>query len=49
VCSTEGSRHAQIMTPGLQWRAADPNTVVCVSPAEWEGGVLRDGRPYVQP
>jgi hypothetical protein len=48
VCSTEGSSQAQITVPGLQWRAADPS-VVCVSPAEWEGGVLPNGRPYTQP
>lgn len=49
VYSTAGSRHAQITVPGLQWRAADPTKVVCVSPAEWEGGVLPDGRPYASP
>jgi hypothetical protein len=49
VCSTQPSEHGRIVWPRVEWRAVDPNTVVCVAPAEWEGGVLHDGRPYVHP
>jgi hypothetical protein len=46
-CATEGTLLGKIMWPTIEWRAIDPGTVVCVAPAEWEGGVLHDGRPYV--
>ena len=49
VCSTEPSIGGDIKWPRVEWRAIDPDVVVCVSPAEWEGGVLHDGRPYVHP
>jgi hypothetical protein len=47
ICSTYPSRKRRIVVPRVEWRAVDPNIVVCVRPAEWEGGVLHDGRPYV--
>ena len=47
VCSTEPSIAGDIKWPRVEWRAVDPDVVVCVAPAEWEGGVLHDGRPFV--
>jgi hypothetical protein len=47
--STTPSPIGVITMPSVEWRAKDPTTVVCVSPAEWEGGVLPDGRPYAAP
>jgi hypothetical protein len=38
-----------IAEPVLVWRAVDQTKVVCVSPAEWEGGTLHAGRPYMAP
>ena len=49
VCSTGPSPMGHINWPRIESRAIDTNTVVCVSPAEWEGGVLHDGRPYMAP
>ena len=42
--STGPSAKGEIVWPEVEWRAA--GAVVCVAPAEWEGGVLHDGRPY---
>jgi hypothetical protein len=47
VCSTGGSGQGEIIMPGIRWQAA--GDVVCVAPAEWEAGVLHDGRPYMAP
>jgi hypothetical protein len=44
--SSKGTNVLQIALPILEWRATDPNTIVCVRPAEREGGVLAAGRPY---
>jgi hypothetical protein len=37
--STMGSFVRVIPLPTLSWRAKDPNTVVCVRPSFWEGGM----------
>ena len=47
ICSTRPGRKRRIVVPRVEWRAVDPDTVACVRPAEWEGGVLHDGRAYV--
>ena len=47
--STTPTGMGQIEFPAVEWRARDATTVVCVSPAEWEGGVLWGGRPYAAP
>ena len=49
ICSTAPSLLGQIDFPRVEWRAVDRSRVVCVAPAEWEGGVLHDGRPYTAP
>ncbi len=49
VMSTIGTRFGEIQVPSLGWQAVDPTSVECVSPAEWEGGVLDDPRRYVAP
>jgi hypothetical protein len=46
--STTGSRRTRIHQPALEWRRTTTD-VVCVAPAEWEGGVLAIGRPYLPP
>ena len=38
-----------IRLPVMGWSAVDPTKVECVSPAEWEGGVLDVPRPYHRP
>jgi hypothetical protein len=48
VYSTTGSLLGQLIAPELQWRRKS-TAVVCVAPAEWEGGVLAAGRPYRAP
>jgi hypothetical protein len=47
--STVRTRFGEIQIPELGWSAVDPTTVECVSPAEWEGGVLDDPRRYEAP
>jgi hypothetical protein len=49
VCSSDPSEQGDIVWPRIEWRAVRPEVVVCVSPAEWEAGVLHDGRPYTAP
>jgi hypothetical protein len=46
--STTGSVVTGITMPTMEYRAKSTN-VVCVAPAEWEGGVLAAGRPYTPP
>jgi hypothetical protein len=46
--STTGSTLGVIREPHIEWRAKQP-AVICVAPAEWEGGVLAAGHPYVPP
>jgi hypothetical protein len=46
VSSTLPSGSGNITLPQLVWTAQDQG-VVCVQPAEWEGGVLDVPRPYV--
>ncbi len=46
--STVGTPAGDIQWPGLEWRASS-QSVVCVAPAEWEGGVLHAGRPHAAP
>jgi hypothetical protein len=46
VCQDRPTAIGDIVMPQLTWVANDPTTVVCVAPAEWEGGVLHDSRPY---
>jgi hypothetical protein len=48
VISTDPSSIGMILWPTDGWRALN-RAVVCVRPAEWEGGVLHDGRPYNAP
>ena len=43
-----GSPIGLIFEPKLQWSRKN-TAVVCVAPAEWEGGVLAAGRPYSPP
>jgi hypothetical protein len=40
-----GSPRNLIQEPHVEWRRTSTD-VVCVAPAEWEGGVLAAGRPY---
>jgi hypothetical protein len=47
VCSTVPGAKGSIEMPRVEWRPVNPNVVVRVSPAEWEGGVLADGRAFV--
>lgn len=46
--STTGSSLGVIRKPHIEWRAKQP-TVICVAPAEWEGGVMPAGHPYLPP
>jgi hypothetical protein len=46
--STLGSTFGLIRVPHIEWRAKKAD-VICVAPAEWEGGVLPNGHPYVAP
>jgi hypothetical protein len=43
--STLGSEVTVIPKPTLEYRCKSTD-VICVAPAEWEGGVLAAGRPY---
>ena len=47
VCSSDPSELRDIVWPRVEWRPTNRDVVVCVAPAEWEGGVLHDGRPYM--
>lgn len=49
VYSTMRAGYRKIQIPTVGWIATDPTRVECVSPAEWEGGVLDDPRRYVAP
>jgi len=49
VLSTVHTKFGDIRLPVMGWSAVDPSVVECVSPAEWEGGVLDVPRPYVPP
>jgi hypothetical protein len=44
--STTGSGVGGVTVPTIEYRPKSPN-VICVAPAEWEGGVLAAGRPYI--
>jgi hypothetical protein len=46
--STVGSYVGVIFEPRVDYRRKS-TAVVCVAPAEWEGGVLAAGRPYTAP
>jgi hypothetical protein len=46
--STIGSTIGVIKEPHVEWRAKNA-AVKCVRPAEWEGGVLANGRSYIFP
>jgi hypothetical protein len=48
VTSTNPTNIGEILWPRTGWKALSTD-VVCVRPAEWEGGVLHDGRPYNAP
>jgi len=43
--SAIGSPRNRIQEPHIEWRRTSTD-VVCVAPAEWEGGILAAGRPY---
>ena len=43
-----GSNYGAILEPRVQWKRKKTD-VVCVAPAEWEGGVLASGRHYSPP
>jgi hypothetical protein len=45
LLSTQGTGLRRIAVPSVQWRRKRTD-VVCVAPAEWEGGVLSEGRRY---
>jgi hypothetical protein len=45
--STVRSSIGSLVFPSVQWRAKDSKHIKCVAPAEWEGGTLAAGRPYV--
>lgn len=45
VYSTLQSTIGRITVPRIEWRRKNTE-VICVAPAEWEGGVLQNGRPY---
>jgi len=49
VSSTVRTRFGQIQMPTLGWIPVDKTKVECVSPAEWEGGVLDVPRRYAAP
>jgi hypothetical protein len=49
VPSTMHTKFGDIRLPVMGWSAIDPTSVECVSPAEWEGGVLDVPRPYQPP
>jgi hypothetical protein len=47
--ATVGTALGNFKPPTVYWSPTDINTVVCVAPAEWEGGVLPNGRAYQPP
>jgi hypothetical protein len=47
--ATIGTLLGEITFPSVNWCPTNINKVVCVAPAEWEGGVLPDGRLYQPP
>jgi hypothetical protein len=47
--STFGTGRTAILIPGIGYTPVNPKEVICVAPAEWEGGVLGDGRRYTAP